>query len=72
LETTSVNQIVRVIIVKYMVSGMKYETGIAIGLNAVTEATNTDQRKDRNLSAMRRVNMTVPRKKKELMALVQA
>jgi hypothetical protein len=56
---------------KYMVSGMKYETGIAIGLSAVTDATNTDQRKVRNLRAIRKVRSTVPIKKKELMVLVQ-
>jgi hypothetical protein len=72
LETISVNQIVKVIIEKYMVSGMKYETGIAIGLSATTEATNTDQRKARNLSAIRKVSSTVPIKKKEFMVLVQA
>jgi hypothetical protein len=71
-ETTSVSQIVRVIIEKYMVSGMKYETGIAIGLNAVTDATKTDQRKVRNLSAIKNVSRTVPIKKKELIVLVQA
>ena len=70
-ETTRVSQIVRVIMEKYMVSGMKYETGIAIGLSAVTDATNTDQRKVRNLRAIRKVRSTVPIKKKELMVLVQ-
>jgi hypothetical protein len=55
-----------------MVSGMKYETGIAIGLSAVTEATNTDQRKVRNLIAIKKVKRTVPMKKPEFMALVQA
>ena len=70
-ETTRVSQIVRVIIEKYMVSGMKYETGTAIGLKAVTEAANTDQRKVKNPMAIRKVNSTVPIKKTEFMALVQ-
>jgi hypothetical protein len=70
-ETTRVSQIVRVIMEKYMVSGMKYETGIAIGLSAVTDATNTDQRKVRNLSAIKNVSRTVPIKKNELIVLVQ-
>ena len=70
-ETTRVSHIVRVIMEKYMVSGMKYETGIAIGLSAVTDATNTDQRKVRNLRAIKKVRSTVPIKKKELMVLVQ-
>jgi ribosomal protein S17E len=71
-DTTNVSKTVRVIIEKYMVSGMKYETGIAIGLSAVTEATNTDQRKVRNLIAIKKVKRTVPMKKTEFMALVQA
>jgi hypothetical protein len=57
---------------KYMVSGMKYETGTAIGLNAVTDATNTDHRKVRNLMAIRNVSRTVPIKKKEFMVFVHA
>jgi hypothetical protein len=56
---------------KYMVSGMKNETGIAIGLSAVTEATNTDDRKVRNLLAIKNVNRTVPMKKIEFIDLVQ-
>jgi hypothetical protein len=56
---------------KYIVSGMKNETGIAIGLSAVTEATNTDDRKDRNLLAIKNVNRTVPMKKIEFIDLVQ-
>ena len=60
-----------VIIEKYIVSGMKYETGIAIGLTAVTEAANTDHLKVRNLLAIRKVNRTVARKKAELMDFVQ-
>jgi hypothetical protein len=71
-ETASVSQMVRVIIEKYIVSGMKYDTGMAIGLSAVTEATKTDHRKVKNLRAMRKVSRTVPRKKKEFMVLVQA
>ena len=57
---------------KYMVSGMKKETGIAIGLNAVTDAAKTDHRKLRNLSAISKVMNTVPMKKTELMVFVQA
>jgi hypothetical protein len=71
-DTKRVSQIVRVIMEKYIVSGMKYDTGIAIGLKAVTDATNTDQRKVRNRSAIRKVNRTVPIKKKELIVLVHA
>jgi hypothetical protein len=56
---------------KYIVSGMKNETGIAIGLSAVTEATNTDDRKVRNLLAIKNVNRTVPMKKIEFIDLVQ-
>jgi hypothetical protein len=55
-----------------MVSGMKYETGIAIGLSAVTDATNTDQRKVRNLIAIKKVSRTVLIKKNEFIVLVQA
>jgi hypothetical protein len=55
---------------KYIVSGMKYETGIAIGLSAVTDATNTDHLKDRNLIAINNVKRTVPMKNTELMDLV--
>jgi hypothetical protein len=54
-----------------MVSGMKYETGIAIGLRAVTEAANIDQRKVKNRLAIKNVNRIVARKKTELMDLVQ-
>jgi hypothetical protein len=71
-ETKRVSQIVRVIMEKYMVSGMKYETGIAIGLSAVTDATNTDQRTVRYLIAIKKVSRTVPIKKNELIVLVQA
>jgi hypothetical protein len=60
-----------VIIVKYIVSGMKYETGIAIGLRAVTEAANIDQRNVKNRLAIKNVNKIVARKKTELMDLVQ-
>jgi hypothetical protein len=44
---------------------------MATGLNAVTEAAKTDQRNGRNLMAIRKVRRTVPRKKNELIALVQ-
>jgi hypothetical protein len=37
---------------------MKYETGIAIGLRAVTEATKTDHLKVKNLDAIRKVKST--------------
>ena len=43
---------------------------MAIGLRAVTDATNTDHLKLRNLMDINRVNKTVARKKTELMALV--
>jgi hypothetical protein len=57
---------------KYMISGIKYETGIAIGLRAVTEATKTDQPKLKNLAAIRKVKRMVRAKNTELMLLVQA
>ena len=56
---------------KYMISGMKYETGIAIGLNAVTEATKTDQPKVRYLEAIKKVKRIAKAKDTELMLLVQ-
>ena len=56
---------------KYMISGMKYETGIAIGLRAVIEATNTDQPKVRNRAAIRKVKRITRAKETELMLLVQ-
>jgi hypothetical protein len=54
-----------------MISGMKYETGIAIGLNAVTEATKTDQPKVRYLEAIKKVKRIAKAKDTELMLLVQ-
>jgi hypothetical protein len=56
---------------KYMISGMKYETGIAIGLSAVTEATKTDQPKVKNRAAIRKVKRMARAKNTELMLLVQ-
>jgi hypothetical protein len=50
---------------------MKYEIGIAIGLRAVTEATNTDQPKVKNLAAIRKVKRMTRAKDTELMLLVQ-
>jgi hypothetical protein len=50
---------------------MKYETGIAIGLSAVTEATKTDQPKVKNLAAIRKVKRIASAKNTELMLLVQ-
>jgi hypothetical protein len=58
--------------VKYIVSGMKYETGIAIGLRAVTDATKTDQPKVRNLAATRKVKTIVRAKNTELRLFVHA
>jgi hypothetical protein len=60
-----------VIDAKYMISGMKYETGIAIGLSAVTEATKTDQPKVRYLEAIRKVKRIAKANETELMLLVQ-
>jgi hypothetical protein len=54
-----------------MISGMKYETGIAIGLRAVTHATKTDQPKVKNLAAIRKVKRIARAKNAELMPLVQ-
>jgi hypothetical protein len=62
---------VRVIIAKYIASGMKYDTGIATGLRAVTEAAKTDHLRLKNRRAIRSVRMTVDRKKKELIVFVQ-
>jgi hypothetical protein len=56
---------------KYIISGMKYETGIAIGLNAVTEATKTDQPKVRYLDAIRKVKRIARANETEFMLLVQ-
>jgi hypothetical protein len=56
---------------KYIISGMKYETGIAIGLKAVTEATKTDQPNVRYLEAIKKVKRIAKAKDTELMLLVQ-
>jgi hypothetical protein len=50
---------------------MKYETGIAIGLKAVTEATKTDQPNVRYLEAIKKVKRIAKAKDTELMLLVQ-
>jgi hypothetical protein len=70
-ETTRVNQTVNVIREKYMVSGIKNDTGIATGLSAVTDAANMDQRKVRKRLAIRKVNRTVPKKNSEFIDFVQ-
>jgi predicted alpha-1,6-mannanase (GH76 family) len=54
-----------------MISGMKYDTGIAIGLSAVTEATKTDQPKVRYLDAIRKVKRIARANETEFMLLVQ-
>jgi hypothetical protein len=70
-ETHSATRTTPVIAAKYIISGMKYETGIAIGLRAVTDATNTDQPKVKNLVAIRKVKRIARAKKTEFMLLVQ-
>jgi hypothetical protein len=54
-----------------MISGMKYETGMAIGLRAVTDATKTAQPKVRYLEAIRKVKRIAKANETELILLVQ-
>jgi hypothetical protein len=72
VEIVSATQIAKVIMKKYIDSGMKYETGIAIGLRAAIDATKIDCQKLRSLSAINRTRATVARKNTEFIALVHS
>jgi hypothetical protein len=55
---------------KYIVSGMKYETGIAMGLKAATEAAKIDCQKGSSPNAIKKTRIIVARKNIELITLV--
>jgi hypothetical protein len=66
-DTQTVSSIMK----KYIDSGMKYETGIEIGLSAMMDEAKAAQLIDIRRRAITKVKITVPIKKIEFIDLVQ-